>query len=92
MKLKELVFYIHCGAELEITICGEMFFLQPDYDTANKKWDGNNPPYPNIVLYEVKDYNHPKEIFRGKVEDVIDYKFCEKYTLRKHLDKFAIIG
>lgn len=91
MNTNDLMFYMQCGEEIEIHIDGKSYFLQPDYKRFNKNWNIDNPSYPFTVIYDSSDYDNPKKIFVGTTEDVINYEFENKYTLRDNFDKFKFV-
>ena len=79
------------GEEIEIEIDGKSYFLQPDYERTNEKLDANNPPYPFTVVFDSENYEEPKKIFVGTCDEVLNFSFNGKYTLRYHFNKFKFI-
>lgn len=90
MELTDFVFALQCGEEIEICLENKLYFLQPEYETLNRNYDKNTPPYPNTIIFDVTE-SDTKEIFRGCTEDVLDYKFNGTHTLRSNLTDFRIL-
>ena len=86
MNLEELEFSLRCGEELEIRIGNKTYFLQPDYtSSSNNKWG-----YDRIAIFDsTDDYENPKQVFIGTIEEVLDYPFASKYTFRENLNQVS---
>ncbi len=91
MEISDFIFCLQCGEEIEISLEGKSYFLQPEYKALNKNYGKNTPPYPNTVIFDATESDNPKEIFRGCTEDVLDYKFNGTHTLRNNLTDFRIL-
>lgn len=91
MNINGLMHAMQCGEEIEINLNGKCYFLQPDYKRFNENWCIDGIPYPFTVIYDSSDYENPKEIFVGTTEEVMDYKFESKHTLRKNINEFKFV-
>ena len=90
MNVNDLIFSMKCGEEIEIEICGKLYFLQPDYENCNESWLGDIPPYPYTVIFDCADCENPKRIFVGSAEEVVSYQFENKYTIKSDFEKIKI--
>ena len=88
MTAKDYIYSMQIGEEIEISVDGHLYFLQPQYETANEIWSKEIPPYPFTVLFDSNDYENPKEIFIGTAEEIVNYVFDSKYTIKDNPEKF----
>ena len=84
--INDLIYSMQIGEELEFYLCGNRYFLQPQYETANAIWSKEIPPYPFTVLFDSNDYENPKKIFVGTAEEIVNYVFDGKYTIKNNFD------
>lgn len=89
MNVKDLIFSMHIGEEIEIFIDGKGYFLQPDYDSSDENRAAHGISYPYTLLF---DSESNEMLFRGTAEEIIEYVFAEKYTLKKDFEKFKLFG
>lgn len=80
--LSELLDYMHLGCEIDFTFNKLMYFLQPEEGAY--KCNG-------AKKYILCDENSTESriIFIGTDEEILDYKFEGKYSLRNNFSMFA---
>lgn len=83
MNLNKVKDAMHCGEEFEICIEGQNYFLQPDYNCEDEDFG-----YSHTVVYYLNNDSRSKKIFSGTIDEVVNYKFLEKYSLKDDLSKF----
>ena len=85
MDLSSFVYNMELGMEIEFSLNGHKYFIQPDYERANDadSW---------FVLYDCLDLtNIPLPILCvGTSDDIIDYIFDDGSSLRKNFYSFSI--
>ena len=91
MNINDLIFSMQCGEEIEFYINGNCYFLQPDYERKQKNPDSEKPPYPFTVLFDAKNYENPTILLIGTAENIVNYVFEGKYTLKEHFNQFEIL-
>ena len=91
MHVDDLIFSMQCGEEIEFYINGNCYFLQPDYQSANHDGDSKKTIYPFTRLYDAENYDDPKMIFYGTAENIVNYVFEGKYTLKDHFNQFEFL-
>lgn len=82
MTTLELITYFSQGREIEFSLKGHNYFLQPLYsdDESNKEYQ--------YVLYDCINPNNLQAIFQGSVNDIKLYLFENKYNFENHLSVF----
>lgn len=81
---------MQCGREIELSFNGVDYYITPNYEWCNENWNDTEPPYPNSVLYSCEKNGKLKLIFDGSTEEVICFKFDDRYTLKDYFDLFSI--
>ena len=85
MSLEELIFCLRCGEELDVSVCNQSYFIQPKYGAIDEK-DGNYLFF-KIFRYE-DDEKDCQLIFSGSIEEIVSYRFDNKFTFKENIDKF----
>lgn len=80
MDINRLVLYLNQGREIELSCYQSQYLLTPDYDNCKS----------NEIHYFIYDCRIEENIFSGTINQVINYKFLEQYTLQNNLDTFHI--
>ena len=79
MSIENLIFCLHIGEEMDVRVDGKDYFLQPDYKALDKEQHF----YPYTRIYDEKGI-----VFIGTTEEVMNYKFNNKYSFNEHLYAF----
>lgn len=82
MTTLELTSYFSQGREIEFSLRGHNYFLQPLYSN-----DESNKVY-QYVLYDCMNPNILKTLFQGSVNDIKLYLFENKYNFENDLSIF----
>lgn len=82
---------MHCGEEIELELNGKIYFLQPDYSRVNHTPDEQHTPYNYTTIFDCYNYENPEPVFVGTTDEVLEYVFDQKYTLKNDLYKFKTI-
>ena len=85
--IEYLVLAMYIGEEIEVYIEDSVYFLQPDYERKSEEW----PAWRYTVVYDCTDFDNAEKIFVGSPEEVIEYVFNGKYTLKKDYNKFKLV-
>lgn len=85
-----LIYAMQIGEEIDFSIDGRSYFIEPDYAQKKLHPNENEPPYPIIVLFDCEDSEKCEEIFRGSAEELVEYVFPGNCTLLHDFEKFNI--
>ena len=81
MKILDLKMYFSQGREIEFSLNGHNYFLQPLYDDNENKY----------VLYDCIDPNHISVVLQATVDTIMEYLFDGKYSFNNILSAFDFI-
>ncbi|MBR2344095.1 MAG: hypothetical protein IKA64_07570 [Clostridia bacterium] len=91
MNIDDLIEKIRCGDETELRLGQKLYFLQPQYESQQERQSFEDSAYAYTVIYDCEDYENPTKIFIGTTEEIINYAFENKYTLKENSEKFEVL-
>lgn len=80
MKLNEFLTYVYEGREFELTFDSVPYFLYYDLEIIGGK---------EVQIMHLSDCKLKKEVFKGTVEELLDFDFGNNTTLRLNIDKIC---
>ena len=83
ITFEEFEEYIHQGREIEFSFNGRNYFLEPDYEKSIHF-------YVYIQDSEDKKSGGWHEVFHGKIEDFLTFKFEGKYLCKENFAKIVL--
>lgn len=81
MKISEFETYLYQGREIEFSIKGRDYFLQPIYDDADKKGS-------RYALYDCSNPDDISAVFQGSVDAIMYYLFDGEFNFHNNLAAF----
>lgn len=80
MKLDEFLTYVYEGREFELTFDSVPYFLYYDLENIDGK---------EVQIMHLSDCKLKKEIFKGTVEELLDFDFGNNTTLRLNINRIC---
>lgn len=80
MKLDEFLTYVYEGREFELTFDSVPYFLYYDLENIDGK---------EVQIMHLSDCKLKMEIFKGTVEELLDFDFGNNTTLRSNIDRIC---
>lgn len=77
MKLAELAHYLEQGREIEYSYCGKAYFS-----------GRGQPPEYDRDRFDIYDVALKCNVFEGSLEDLLDFEFAPRITLRTAIKEF----
>lgn len=84
MKLSELETYFYQGREIEFSIKGHNYFLQPFYGDE----DAQGKKESRYVLYDCSNPDNISVIFQGSIDTIMNYLFNSEFSFNNNLAAF----
>ena len=79
MDKSEIIISLNLGCEIEFSYKGTAYFLTPDYSKQC------------YYFLEVEQSRGKwRKIFTGGIDEILNFKFEDKHSLRDHFEEFKI--
>lgn len=86
MTLEIFVEDLFLGREIEFSLQGHNYFLQPDYE--DYQWNTTSDII--YVLYDCNSSSNCLELCKGKISEILNYNFGKGICLQKSFESFNI--